>query len=239
MKIAIQISGDFRMLHASYPKFMLNLMNPLKEQGHTIDIFIHSWFRTESGPGTFYFPERGNWHNTMVVYTHNDGIQAYSPKRYLIEIYDEKKELHTKPRLHSMFYGIWAANEIRKQYEQSQNSTYDLVMRYRTDCILDEPMAHMFSPNTFILPRSSSVTTYDGAEETSNSQQYCDWLAWGPREMMDIYCDTYLNLEHLTKTESVPEKILYTALSTVSVLRPFSAFYLVEGNGQIRGNKRD
>lgn len=238
MRIAIQISGEFRMLHLSHEKFLQNLTHPLQNQGHEVDIFIHSWFRKESGVGTFHFPERGNWHNTMVVYNHDIGIQAYSPKGYQIEIYDEKTELHTKPRMFSMFYGICAVNEIRKEYEKSQNITYDLVMRYRTDCILDESIASMFIPNMFIIPRSISVTTYDGAEEADNLQQYCDWISWGPPETMDQYCNTYLNLENLTKMESVPEKILYMTLSNTHILRPFFSFYLVEGNGQMRGNKR-
>jgi hypothetical protein len=240
MKIAIQISGEFRMLHLCLPA----LHNVIKD--HDVDFFVHVWRKEEEGAGTYVFEGRNNWHKTMYVYGHDQGISAFKPRAYIVENYEDKKELHEKPRSMSMYYSIYMANEIRKGYENKMNIKYDVVMRYRTDCILETPIFEQlptFEEKPYIvIPVSSRVVSVDGPCEDSS---ICDWIAWGTPDTMDVYCSTLLMwIEQPSDQIPIPESMLYLQLKRAGLMspnflkRPEVNFYLVEGNGQIRGQTK-
>lgn len=238
MKIAIQISGEFRMLHLCLPALFKVV------QEHDVDFFVHVWHKEEEGAGTYPFEGRGLWHKTMYVYGHEQGIAAFQPRSYLVEKYEEKEELHDKPRSMSMFYSIYMANEIRKKYEKDMNINYDVVMRYRTDCILETPIFEQLPRENpyLVIPVSSRVVNVDGPCEDSS---ICDWIAWGTPDTMDVYCATFLMwLEQPSNEIPIPESMLYLQLKRAGLMspsflkRPDVNFYLVEGSGQIRGQTR-
>lgn len=238
MKIAIQISGEFRMLHLCLPA----LHNVIKD--HEVDFFVHVWRKEEEGHGTYPFEGRNIWHKTMYVYGHGQGIAAFQPRSYLVETYEEKEDLHVRPRSMSMFYSIYMANEIRKKYEKDMEIKYDVVMRYRTDCILETPIFNSLPTEStyLVIPVSSRVTSVDGPCEDSS---ICDWIAWGTPDTMDVYCSTFLMwLEQPSDQIPIPESMLYFQLQRAGLMsptflkRPEVNFYLVEGNGQIRGQTR-
>ena len=237
MKIAIQISGEFRMLHLCLPA----LHKVIKD--HDVDFFVHVWRKEENGE-TYPFEGRGIWHKTMFVYGHGQGLATFQPRSYLVENYEDKKELHSKPRSMSMFYSIYMANQIRKDYENKMNVRYDVVMRYRTDCIVETPIfTSLPKESTYlVIPVSSRLVTVDGPCEDSS---ICDWIAWGTPDTMDVYCSTFLMwFEQPSDQIPIPESMLYLQLQRAGLLspnflkRPDVDFYLVEGNGQIRGQTR-
>ena len=238
MKIAIQISGEFRMLHLCLPA----LFRVIKDQN--VDFFVHAWHKEEEGAGTYPFEGRGIWHKTMYVYGHEQGIKVFQPRSYLIEKYEEKEELKKFPRSMSMYYSIYMANEIRKKYENDMNIKYDVVMRYRTDCILETPIFNELPLEKpyLVIPVSSRVVTVDGPCEDSS---ICDWIAWGTPDTMDVYCATFLMwLEQPSNMIPIPESMLYLQLKRAGLThptflkRPEVDFYLVEGNGQVRGQTK-
>jgi hypothetical protein len=237
MKIAIQISGEFRMLHLCLPA----LHKVIKD--HDVDFFVHVW-RKEEGGETYPFPGRSIWHKTMYVYDHDKGISVFQPRSYLVENYEDKTELHVKPRSMSMYYSIYMANEIRKDYANRMNIKYDVVMRYRTDCILETPIFNSLPTEStyLVIPVSSRVVSVDGPCEDSS---ICDWIAWGTPDTMDVYCSTLLMwIEQPSDQIPIPESMLYLQLKRAGLMsptflkRPEVNFYLVEGNGQIRGQTR-
>jgi mevalonate kinase len=134
-----------------------------------------------------------------------------------------------------MWYSILQANCIRKEYEQKMNIQYDIVMRYRTDCILEENLfikckESIASKKEFLcIPKSSRVLCE--FEDT-----FCDWIAFGTPSMMDIYCSVY---EDWTGVDAdkfpIPEKMLFQKLHDIALERPSIDFYLIEGDGSTRG----
>jgi len=224
---------------------MLHLCLPALEKvisGHDVDFFIHVWRRETPGE-TYPFPGRNIWHKTMFVYGHDQGLSVFQPKAYLVETYEEKDELHERPRSMSMFYSIYMANEIRKKYERDMNITYDVVMRYRTDCIIETPIFQQLPTSEkkpyIIIPVSSRVVSVDGPCEDSS---ICDWIAWGTPDTMDVYCSTFVTwFQQPSDAIPMPESMLYIQLKAAGLMsptflkRPEVDFYLVEGNGEIRG----
>ena len=248
MRIAIQISGEFRLLYLAWPKFSV-LLEREKQKGNQVDIFVHSWKREDSGFDTFPWNERGDWHKTIYVYSHNDGLNLYAPKMYLIEDYTEKKELHEMGRYMSMFYSIFVANEIRKAYEKKENIKYDIVMRYRTDCIVEEDPFVLLEDwvqkkQSFLcIPRPKRDIIVDGPVEQDTDGSYCDWIAYGTPETMDIYCRTFLDWLEMKDIRFMPESLLamqlkrYDITKETSLRRPTLDFYLVDSQGGIRNQR--
>jgi len=243
MRLAIQISGDFRMLHISLPLLQKNVINSFP--GWEIDIFLHTWRREEDGVGTWEFTERGPWHKTMYVYGHGTGLSILKPRSYFLENYEDRTDLKALPRAYSMFYSIQRANDARHDYEKLLEVQYDLVMRYRTDCVLNENLFSLLEPylqekKSFLcIPKAKQPKTYDGPVD-SDEYGICDWFAIGTADAMDIYCGTYTTFQPLG-VSFVPESMLALQLKirgighTTILKRPLYDMYLVEGSGQIRG----
>lgn len=244
MRIAIQISGDFRLLYLTWPSFA-TILEKEGQKGNEVDIFVHSWKREQAGFDTFPWPERADWHRTIYVYSHNDGLNLYKPKMYLIEDYDEKKELHGMGRYMSMYYSIFVANELRKAYEKQQSISYDIVMRYRTDCKLDEnPFEDLPDMKSLLcIPKPKRSIDADGPVEQDSDGSYCDWLAYGSPDTMDLYCRTFLDWLDMTNIRFMPESLLAMQLKRhnitkeTSLRRPPLDFYLVDSLGEIRNQR--
>lgn len=243
MRLAIQISGEFRTLHLCLPKLQAAVLASFPQT--EIDFFIHTWRRDEDSMGTFPFEGRGEWHITMPVYGHGAGLALFKPRSYFLENYDDRQDLKTLPRAYSMFYSIKRANEARKDYEKITETYYDLVMRYRTDCILNENLFECIKPflqerKPFLcIPKTKRGNNCDGPVE-NDTDGICDWFAVGTPDAMDVYCGVYDTFIQV-KLPVLPESMLAMQLKTKGIShqtilkRPAYDFYLVEGNGQIRG----
>lgn len=236
MRVAVQISGDFRLCHLTFHTFRKHLA---ELSGCEVDVFVHTWRRETSALGTFPWQERGLWHKTVFVYSHGDGLALYRPRAYLIESHENKQSLQGKPRSYSMYYSIWRVNETRKEYERLTGERYDWVVRYRTDCVLEEPLAALQEAPTgdclcIPKPRDDRILA-DGPDE----EAICDWFAYGTPQCMDAYCATYKTW--MDRDDSpLPERMLADHLRQEGVLapgclqRPVVSFRLVDGLGQTR-----
>lgn len=244
MRIAIQISGEFRVLHYTLESFKNFLLNGIP--GAEVDCFVHTWTREEDGFGTWAFDGRGGWHNSMYVYGHDTGLKLYKPKAFFLEKYDDIKELQDKPRAISMYYSIWKANEARKVYEQQNNLRYDIVVRYRTDTVLKQNVFDLVkeeieAKRSFLcIPFPIQPTFPDGPVEQRTDGCICDWFAFGTPDAMEIYCTTMFSFFD-SAVKLMPESMLamhlkkYNVTMTNGMFRPDADLYLVEGNGNIRG----
>jgi hypothetical protein len=172
MKLAIQISGEFRTLKHSLETLQTFVFSTFPTRD--IDIFVHTW-RNEDEEG------------------HGAGLALFKPRSYFLEAYEDRYDLHKLPRAYSMFYSIKRANDARKEYEKLLDIQYDIVMRYRTDCIFHENVFQAILPvlkerKAFLwIPKSTRIEQCDGPVETG----ICDWFAIGTPQLMNIYCDTY------------------------------------------------
>jgi hypothetical protein len=232
MRVALQISGDFRVLHHSFEKLMKNIHLDSETK---VDIFIHTWKRDTTSPGTFVVAERGNWNMSMFVYSDMDGLYLFKPVSYLVEDFATLTHLHKYPRCMPMWYSIYQVNCIRKEYETKMNIQYDVVMRYRTDCILEENLflkckeSIALKKEFLCIPKSSRVLCE--FEET-----LCDWIAFGTPSMMDLYCSVYEKWIGVDEDKfPIPEVMLFQKLYGITLERPDIDFYLIEGDGSRRG----
>jgi hypothetical protein len=243
MRLAIQISGEFRALpyciHA-LNKHVLGVF-PNAE----IDFFIHTWRRDEDGKGTWKFEGCEDCHEQVLVYSHGTGLAVFKPRSYFMENYEDRHDLKAIPRAYSMFYSIKRANDARKEYERLTETTYDLVMRYRTDCILNENLYDMLKPyleekKPFLcIPKAKLPKNPDGPSDNPE-ECICDWFGIGTPDLMDIYCGTYDTWRPLG-LPMLPESMLAMQLKShgitkdTTLKRPPFDFFLIEGNGMIRG----
>jgi hypothetical protein len=213
--------------------------------GWEIDFFVHTWRKDEDGSGELPFEGRGNWHQSLQVFGHGTGLALFKPRSYFLENYDDRKDLHSLPRAYSMFYSIKRANDARIDYERLLETKYDLVMRYRTDCILNESLydsvkEYLKEQKPFLcIPKARRIPGCDGPVE-SDEYGICDWIAIGTPDLMNIYCGTYQTFVE-TGLAIVPESMLAMQLKShnikheTTLRRPLYDFFLIEGNGQIRG----
>lgn len=233
MKLAIQISGEFRVLHLCLPKLQEHVLNAFPNT--QVDIFFHTWWCEEDldikGP--------------KPVYGHGTGIHLLQPRSYKLEKFEDCTDLQQLPRSYSMFYAIKTANEVRKEYEKLLEFKYDLVMRYRTDCILNENLFNAVKPfleerKSFLcIPKPKRPVAPDGPVE-NDSQGLCEWMAIGTPDAMDVYCTTF-DTWVSDGLPIVPESMLALHLQLHGInkqtilKRPDYDMYLVDGEGKMRG----
>tara|TARA_A100001515_G_scaffold8245_2_gene6907 strand:- start:4066 stop:4746 length:681 start_codon:yes stop_codon:yes gene_type:complete len=142
MRVAICFSGLPRFVKEGHKLFSKNLVG-FKD----IDVFFHSWVE---GAG-------GNHASLSRLDTHDDIENLYNvtnsikePQRYDIapEGLSHEEFVHW-----SMFYSIWASNNIKNIYEKEQGIRYDYVIRTRFDCALLESLdVTQYDPNSISTP---------------------------------------------------------------------------------------
>lgn len=239
MRAAIQISGEFRCLHLTLDSFQKNILNPLQEKGYTeIYIFCHCWKKDKTELGTFPFEGRGNWHMSIPVFSNEEGLRIFRPVGYLFEDLDTLDFLKGRSRILCMYYSIYMANRIRQKFEEAHNITFDLVIRYRTDLVIESNLfEHQPQESSYlVIPKSTLVATCDAPFESTDDAHICDYVAYGTPDKMNIYCatfETWLNIPDTPIGESC--LAIHLKLNKTKAIRTPIPFYLVEGNGAKRG----
>jgi hypothetical protein len=239
MRAAIQISGEFRCLHLSLESFQKHVLNPLQEKGYTeIYVFCHCWKKESTELGTFPFEGRGDWHKTIPVFSSEQGLSIYKPTSYVFEKLEDLEFLKGRSRILCMYYSIWMANRIRQEFEKGHNLQFDLVIRYRTDLVLEGNLLEDV-PNEssfLVIPKSTLVQTCDGPFDSNDDSHICDYVAYGTPDKMNIYCSVFETWFPIPDTP-IGESCLAIHLkkSNLKAMRKPVPFYLVEGNGTKRG----
>ena len=234
MKIAVQISGEFRMLQRCWPNFEQYVLRGFPTQD--IDIFLHTW-RKEDNP------------EDPSISGHGAGLALFQPRSYFLDSLDDRPDLAELPRSYTMFCSIHRANECRKHYEGLLETKYDLVMRYRTDCHFQESIWKLIEPyvrerKSFLcIPRSSLSPEADGPTgEDSVCEAVCDWFAIGTADAMDVYCGTYETWRP-SGLPILPESMLAIQLKSRGITqetilkRPLFAFDLMNADGTLRSKR--
>jgi len=190
MKIAICLSGHLR-------RFELTAANLLKyvKSNYECDIFLHTWDRM--GYTSVYKTDitQDLTHKYLSRIEH-----LYKPKKIIVEnsLFIEELKLQgdqyaphlkggPKPVGHmaSMFYKIYAANELRKQYELESGSKYDWVIRCRPDLL--------FHGLTNIPLEKTNNIVYV-PKHLSGNNWICDQFAIALPEEMDLYSSFFFDI---------------------------------------------
>lgn len=213
-KSAVYLSGHVRGYKNAYESFKKNFYLPLLDVSD-IDIFISTWERYDCNdtPGFVENRLKADPNKYIDIF---DLLAKYNPINIIVNNYNKYK-----PHFHYGFYvdkkppdypnyvindtliaapqlfGIWQCNEMRKIYCAQTKNQYDLVFRVRPDFSFNTQLSVEIS-DKIKLP----ILWREPYKQTNKEWIYAidDRFAYGPTNLMDIYCDTYLNIEELIKS---------------------------------------
>lgn len=163
MRIAICISGQPRRTREGYTGIKNNIIDINKEKGYKIDTFIHSWkekddsLKNDESKALVGIEKAGDVCHHVFDTTLEIAetlVELYNPISYHIEKqipfdpfkYEVPKNLGWRPdgrpcfNQQSMFYSIWACNNLKKARETACDFIYDAVVRIRPDCRITRPI---------------------------------------------------------------------------------------------------
>jgi len=198
MKIAICLSG-LNKCHKFTHNFLFNLLN--KKDNNSISIFAHTW-DIDNEFKNFPFDTKDQFLFFKDHYTTFE-IEKYDTKMPW-NILTPEQYASMPPSCKNvvpMFYSIYRANELKKQYENI-NGKFDIVIRSRFDSLYEYalPDKELFLVNKFKNLIFCGWAGYDVGEKVNrNWFQYneaaapfvADNFAFGSSESMDVYSNTY------------------------------------------------
>lgn len=161
------------------------------------DVFIHTW-KDVIYKGTVFSPDekdKKQFEYTSDIFS--ELVDLYNPKGMLVE----EQIAFVEPDIFgpvwkqslqncaSMWYSVYKANELKNNYEDISNISYDYVIRTRTDLKFDLVINNIkaYDPTT--------ITTYKWKTRYPQvTYGYKDCFAIGGKHSMDIYSSLYLHL---------------------------------------------
>jgi hypothetical protein len=197
-KIAICFSGAIRAFNTCFPSVYLHFLQNFKA-----DIFVHMWhIKKVDANLDVSFKMRSSGEEENLV---EDFLEKLKPKKYVIDEYNsdwEKKIIsgigmenvnfpegkkNYAYNAMGMYYKIFMANELRKEYEKENNVKYDFVFRARLDYIFED----------FLLMQDISpimdnmVYLVNDRYATNSKKKTNDKFFGGTPLVMDIMCNIY------------------------------------------------
>ena len=217
-RVAIELYGLTRNYASSFDSFFINLLQPLYEDGYTVDIFIHTWSKSDTDDITWHNPtgkKRGTDIQKNII---TDLIEKYRPKKVIIDKpFDIAKEVVIKEKLAnhsrtynsiiSCFYSRYKVNELRKKYQKEQEITYAWVIQTRFDISFDKPFSIDFYQKIYKehckIPANKNAifTAYSpwrmcSMADSENIECYTDIILYSTPESMDKITEFYPDLKN-------------------------------------------
>lgn len=210
MKIALCLSGHLRNFERTYPTLYFYFL-----KNFDVDIFIHTWDKLGFSCA-FKTDHTLNDTSTKL----EEAKRLYKPKNIIVESVDFVEELKRQgdeyaPHLRnepkhvghmaSMFYKIYACNELKNKYVRETGTKYDWVIRCRPDLLFHEKIE---------LPREKQVGKIWMPKALSNHDWYNDQFAIGSPDDMDLYSSVFFDIPDYFRAqmEFYPEKFMVWAL---------------------------
>lgn len=230
MKTAVLLSGQFRNAKECYPSLYEHLIRPYKA-----DVFIDSWL-----PNNYTLDHRNQFiPNDMTV---DEVLMEYRPKLSTFEDFDNSKLMTALskvdiknrqafdgswahetivPNIFYMYYKVWRAFDLMKNYESLNEIKYDCVIRMRFDL--------SFESFPIIEPQPGSVYVPSGSDHRGGLN---DLMALGDNATMEKYCLLFPSLFNYANSGMGfhPESVLrqHLEMSRVKVER-FDIQYKLRG----------
>jgi hypothetical protein len=220
MNIAICLSGAI--------KFIENGLITIDKISNLYDIklFIHSWeiedfvnFNSNSWIGLKNNFNYANYHQNNIFdrYNYTDiEIEKYNNKKiefehffnsFKFENYGQRNDIG----LISMFYSIYKSNMLKIKYEKDNNIEFNCVIRMRSDSLLiNNIILEEYDMNNLNIP---SGRDWGGLN---------DQFAFGNSNIMNLYSETFNNIEKINRGLYHPETILKQSIElyNINVHRP-------------------
>ncbi len=210
MKIAVCFSGQPRSLPLAADFAVDSVLEP----NNVDSVFVHSWFCptvTNQSFGTAQPWQAG----TLGGYnpdTPSILTSKLKPKKILLERpHDFKQFAHlpgpeqaVQSHLASMYYSAWQANELKKEYEKTNNIVFDVVVKTRIDLRYLEPLllSNIVDgdlEDTIYVAEVHNIMRINDSYPISSGGSYSslsDTLIVGSSKNMDKMCDVYPNFEN-------------------------------------------
>jgi hypothetical protein len=171
MRVAVCLSGlprFFKIGHRFHKKYLFEKYQP--------DVFIHTWYNENENE-------------------HAEVIDLYKPKKYLIqkdrqivlprEYSKGTSERYPAYNVFSLFKSIMESNNLKFEYENENDITYDWVFRLRFDYALNRD---------FDLENMDN-DKFHFSQELEDRGMVADQFAFSNSRNMDIYSHVFPNLD--------------------------------------------
>lgn len=219
MKIALCLSGHLRNFEKTYPALSFHLI-----KNYDVDVFIHTWDKLGFSCA---FKTDQTLNDTSTK--ESEIRRLYKPKSMIIEpsdfVEDLKRQgdeyaphLRNEPKhvghMASMFYKIYACNELKNKYQRDTGTQYDWVIRCRADLL--------FQSNVEIPKEQKAGVVW--TPRAGSSPDWCnDQFAIGSPNEMDLYSSVFFDISEYFRSggEFYPEKFLVWALQKKKLTSEF------------------
>ena len=180
MKIALCLSGQIRSYQKSYEYYLKNLI-----ENNDVDVFIHTW-----NIDTDIYTE---------LNTFNQLKETFKPKSFSLskqfpedqfKNYTVIDERWPAKNTFQMWYSVFKANELKREHELTNGFKYDMVVRTRFDFALNTKIDLNIEKNKLYVPNDLIKGTIDPNQMAANDQ-----FAYGDSDVMDLYSQTFWNID--------------------------------------------
>lgn len=214
MKVAICVSGLARCAIQTFDNLIKNIAYPLNA-----DVFIHTWDidddKKKFGDCVDKIPTLKS--NKEIFFTQYNCV-----KKILVEQQDSQWNIGNVSQVANivpMYYSIYAANKLRQDYELQEGIKYDIVVRSRFDslytaALVDEELNYATNNKNIIFVGLNAYNKggYESRRsfisESTGQPFVADNFAFGSSTVMDIYSNTYIQLNDLFNYTHNPETCL-------------------------------
>lgn len=196
LNIALVLSGQPRGIPESLSQIKDKLITP----NGVKDVFLHMWYDPElSGkPFNTAQPHQANSVGKYVPGSDEIILNELNPRGYIFEPQREfpwARSLKTtdtavQESLVSMFYSMYQANELKKNYELKNEFKYDVVIRTRLDLYYFHPI---IIANYLDIINENLVTSLRFQSSRMDSGTLTDIFAFSNSRIMDVFASVYPN----------------------------------------------
>lgn len=198
MRIAILIAGYIRSFETNINYLKKNLF-----QNYNIDIYIHKSKNEKNDK----YKNNNNWEN----------IKKNINPKVIIETTDVYFNNNKKiNNILNQFYKFFILNNLKNTIAISENISYDLVVKWRPDILLNNKINFSnIQKNIIYIPEDSKI---DISKLNGKNDKYlCDIIAYGDNNIMNYYFNFYNNLNKLIKKYgNCSETLLYHYLQNIT-----------------------
>ena len=221
MKIALCFSGNIRDLNETK-----NFWSELIKK-YDIDVYASFWDIDNEELGdtlnnflTIYTPKKYEIDNYKIFKETTQDLASLNvePSRILVGVLQQASKLFGQL---PMYYKVWKCNMLSKQL----GIEYDLVIRARTDIVLDETF-EIIQNNMLNVPMGWMM-----CPTFPNSDGLNDCFAYGPPKIMDYYSFIFLQMMEYLKAGHYafpPEHVLAVHFSKIHIqVRYFPNYMMI------------
>ncbi len=210
-KIAICFSGGIRNFDTCIPSIMKNFINPLKQDGNIVDIFLYLTYINEidNKIDVKFKMVKSNYNQEKLlnvlkpkkfkIIEYNSDLQKgemnLDGKNYM-NYWDNEKDRNYGFSAFGMYAKIYKCNLLKKEYEEENNFRYDFVWRARMDYIfLDKITLDMIDLTEHQDFKDNHIYLIKDRFAHNTNRETNDKFIGGSSRVMDLVSNIYLNLQ--------------------------------------------